>query len=179
MSFWDTYVSPYIADFTSGWTYGDEAESYLDLPESGGLSSFLYTAGDYAEDVYDYAGTAASTAWDWTKKGVTAWQKGSSALSELSGGKERTRTMPTPKGVSADGRYSPGSFTSGQAANGRIGQSNSTVQQGMRRMSQNSDLAWVARLGGDRVPLTRRGGATTMRISTNTPISVRSSTKVS
>lgn len=188
MSFWDTYISPYITDFTSGWNYGDYAESSLDLPDSG-LSSFLYTAGDYAEDIYDYSGLDTvvdyaspyvSTAWDWTKKGVSAWGKGADALSKLDKffGDDKPRALPKAGKVSADGRYSTGSFTAGQAADGRVGLNSSGTQRGAYRMASNSDLQWVSSLMGGQAQLTSRGGRTTIRIDPTSPISLRSSTRI-
>ena len=112
--FWNTYVSPYISDFTSGWSYGDYDESSLDLP-GGSLSSFLYTAGDYAEDIWDETGL--DTAWEYAKTGygyaetgVKALMKGKKALSGLYGddGKRRETNFSKPPKVSGSSQYNAG-----------------------------------------------------------------------
>lgn len=188
MSFWDTYISPYIADFTSGWSYGDYDESSLDLP-GGSLSSFLYTAGDYAEDIYDasgldtlvdFASPYVSTGYGYAKTGVKALMEGKKALSGLYGddGKRREINFSKPQKVSGSSQYNAGQFTAGQVSDGRIGQNSSGVQRGIQRMANNSDLQWVSGLVGGQAALTKRGGRTTINIDPTPSIAMRSSTRM-
>lgn len=173
--FYDTYIRPYVTDFTSGYQYGDYEESSLDLPDSG-LSSFLYTAGDYVEDIID----APSVAFDYAKKGIKAWKSGADKLGQLNTffDDKKPRALPMPGKVSGQATYQTGTFSSAKAPDGRIGQNNAGTQRGMRRMSQNSDLSWVSRILGGQAQLTSRGGRTTIRLNPSSTIAVRSSTKM-
>ena len=180
MSFWDTYISPYIDSFSAGWDYGDEYFTEgVDYD-----SSFLYTVGDYAEDIWD--DTGLDTAWEYAKTGygyaqtgIKAFKKGQEALSALSGEDGRRKmTLPKPQKVSGSSQYNTGQFSAGQVGDGRIGQNSSGVQRGIQRMANNSDLQWVSGLVGGQASLTKRGGRTTINIDPTPSIAMRSSTRM-
>lgn len=173
-SFWDTYVSPYIESFSAGWDYGDEFFTEgVDYE-----SSFLYTVGDYAEDIYDesgldvlvdYAGTAL-------EKGaglVSTYKEGAKALSGLWSDGKRPTVSAKPQRVSSPSVQSAGSFTS---SNARVGVNNPTVRQGMERLSRNSDIPWVSGLIGGQVSPTSRGGRRNINLEPST-ITMRKATK--
>jgi len=179
--FWNTYVSPYIDSFTGGWEYGDD---YF-AEEVDYSSSFLYTVGDYAEDIWD--DTGLDTAWDYAKTGygyaktgVKAFVEGKKALAGLYGddGKRREINFSKPQKISGSSQYNAGQFTAGQVADGKIGQNSSGVQRGIQRMANNSDLQWVSGLVGGQAALTKRGGRTTINIDPTPSIAMRSSTRM-
>ena len=166
---WES-IKSFWGDITSGYSYGDLAQSTIDARDAIGLqdsSSWGFKIGDYAEDVVGFIAKGA--------KNVAKNFASNYVESQFGGGRMPDRKPTFVRSGAGSTYQTTGKYRASQVNYNEVGYADPRVQQAARQLAGTNNASFQAAFNP--IGMTVRQGTPTMSIDMTPGINVRTQTK--